>query len=93
MKKVSLDKKTLEKIAHPRKFAILLELKRKDKINQLELKKKLNISYREVRRYIKQLEKVKLVKTKKIKNKLGSPTIVSFNGESKKKAKRKIYKV
>ncbi len=85
MKKVNLDKKTLEKIAHPKKLAILRELKRKDKINQSELKKHLDISYREVRRYIKDLEKANLIKTRKFKNKLGSPTIVSFNHKKIKK--------
>ena len=87
-KNISFTKKTLVKIANPKKLAILTELKRRGEINQLELKKHLKFSYKSTRTYIKKLEKSKLVKTRKSGNKLGSPIFVRFNREwngSKKK--------
>lgn len=74
----SVDKRTLLSLVNPSKVQILEILKKEQKQNQLDLKKKLKLSYTETRRYISTLEKQGLVKRKLIKKKQGSPVFISL---------------
>ncbi len=68
----------LEKIANKNKLKLLRILRDNKKLNQLDLQKKLGISYKETRRYINSLHRVGLVKKKIFKKKPGSPVFISL---------------
>ncbi len=77
-KRSTVDKTTLLSLVNPRKVQILEILKKEQKQNQMDLKKKLDISYKGVRRYINDLEKQGLIKKKPFKKKQGSPVFISL---------------
>ncbi len=74
----SVDKNTLLALVNPSKVKILEILKKEQKQNQSDLKKKLNISHTETRRYINALQKQGFLKKKVVKKKRGSPVFVSL---------------
>ena len=77
-KKRSIDRATLKKLVNPNKLKILEVIKNNKEINQLKIKQQLNVSYSEVVRHIQDLEKKKLIKTRKVKKKKGSPRFISL---------------
>ncbi len=74
----SVDKNTLLALVNPRKVKILEILKKEQKQNQSDLKKKLNISHTETRRYINALERQGFLKKKVVRKKRGSPVYISL---------------
>ncbi len=79
----SVDKNTLLNLVNPHKVKILEILKKEKKQNQLDLKKKLKLSYSETRRYITALERQGLLKKKRIKKQRGSPVMISLKKKKK----------
>ncbi len=74
----SVDKTTLLKLVNLNKVKLLEILSKGQKQNQLDLKKKMKLSYTETRRYINSLKDQGLVKKKLIKKKRGSPVFISL---------------
>jgi predicted transcriptional regulator len=74
----TIDKITLLKLVNPNKLKILEILQKEQNQNQLDLKKKLKLSYTETRRYINSLIKAGLIKKKVKKKERGSPVYISL---------------
>lgn len=79
----TLDKIDLLRLANPLKVKILEILKKEQKQNQLDIQKKLKISYKGTRRYINDLNNRGFIKKKLIKKKRGSPIFISLRKKRK----------
>lgn len=73
-----IKKEALKKLINSHKLRILEELQKKDKMTQTALSKKINLSERQTRRYVGDLKKAGLVKTRQAKRKKGKPRFVSL---------------
>ncbi len=74
----TINLKQLGGLINPNKIKLLKLLKKGDKKNQLQLREKLGISYRQTRRHIDSLKKAGIINKKKIKRARGSPVMVSL---------------
>ena len=77
-RRVIVDKCLLLKLAHPHKLKIIQLLEKQNKMNQREINKNLDISYRQTRRLINELSDMKILNKKKSKKTFRNPVFISL---------------